>query len=398
MFYKNYKVFKYFIIIPFFIILLFSCAIYDWAQTLNEEGNLNPEWDLDFDVNILNKNISIEDYIEDFSIDTFDAEVPNLAQWPIAGIDMYPILSEDIDISAVNQYDFDNDSTIDFIVKGIRSSTVTFELIVWLTETGQATILPLSSTDYIDLNSLTIEGVDYTFNPPTIDAQGRIIYTPNNFLSPALDYYLNFGNDPVNNIDQLNVTNVDVRLVSIPILDTPEYPVIVFPGYTLHVQANFNLGTDFGVVGEITNNPPIQGLDEVQDIPLIDENSSYENVNELIYKFTFENNTPFIITIQEILSSTTVPPVPDTYTTQILSGNLVQHSNFAGYNNYWYVTGTRVSTGKIVMQNLTQFDDLTMDMLFNLEIYSDGRNVLFTPNRSSIRAKLNVEGEVTVGL
>lgn len=376
------------------ILFFIGCALYDIYKLANDKRDMDPKWDNEVTVKILKKEISIKDYIKDINIPSFYQTVPNLLQWPISvGEIEYPGISEDIDISGVNKYDFDNDGTNDFYIKGIRGKNLTFTLIVWLTTTSDpSTILPFTSTSSIDLQYVTIEGRNYTFNSPTIDSQGRLIYTPNNFPDPIVDYYINFEGDSEKNADLLNVPEVRVHLI--PTSGTPEYPQILPDSYTLHVQVDFSV-VDFDVVGEISNSCSVD-IGDISNIPLSDMlEGGVLKVNKLLLNLNFSNSTPFEIDLSGNFTASNKTPDPENYLINISSGNLAMHPNFSGYNNYWYVVSSKDSSGTIIVDKPLQYDDL--EMTVNTSINSlAGKNVLFSLSRATFLIELIIKGEVTI--
>ena len=375
---KELSVFLLFVLV-FFIISIFSCTLTN-IKEIADDPDFNPKWDVDIRVPIVDYSespITFESYVKGKALDSPEVSIPVLkVAWPIA----YDPDEIEGHMLVENGIDIDDDSIDDFVIDGYyKTDPNTLEAQIWLTDNSNNNILEISS-DCINIESITIEGTAINFGTPT-SANNILIYTSTNFLDPANEYYLDLADSGA--ADQLDFS-VDIELLN---GSSPSYPS---GDYTLNIKLAFNLGDDFGVVGEITNPGVLKSIPN-KDIPLND--LPVDSITNFKLEFEYESNLSFGLNINNIFYGSDQTPSPDTFNTTIAPGVL----STSVMHGYQYVTSINDSMDEFQFNgNIIDYGDMSIDLELRLPAPTGDKIRLDTD--TLIKFKVIASGESTISL
>lgn len=356
------------------IISIFSCVIND-IKKIASDPDFETKWDVDLRVPIVDYSstpINLGKFVEDKALNSTEVTVPALPQWPLA-LDPAVINNS---IAIDTGIDIDDDSIIDFVLDGYYSQkTNMLEIQIWLTDTGN-TVLPINS-DCINIQDISIELNPISFNSP-VSKDNKLIYTSTNFLDPADEYYLSLGGDNALNF------SVDIALLD---GSSPNYSGDT---YTLHVKLFFDMGDDFGIIGQIMNAAVLKNISG-QDIPIGDLPA--EELDKFNLEFDYESYLPFDLNINTVFHGSEKTPSPNVFTTNIASGVL----STSLLNGYQYASGINKSDDIFKFSdNVLDYGDMKIDLQLTFPAPT-GTQIRLDTN-TIIKVKIVASAEATISL
>jgi hypothetical protein len=285
---------------------LFGCTIPMLLDIINAAGKNKPTWDEKINLPILRRTIVLDDYFVTKPVANYNTSISPIIQWPPPSFIVYNKFGI---VSAVEtSVDFATsggtpDGTPDFAIDGFRSTDATLVLKLWLTDVFDVT--RDITADVIGIGNVNIEGIDYIFGP-AVKNNMVLEYTSLNFLDATHDYYLALNGDPSADGSKLNVQMLMINLNTDP---TPDYLPAALGGpgpYKLHIEADFDFGNTFEIVGRIIN-PATIISDSANISGLL---KSYSQVSNFKFSFVFKNGLPFGLDMS-IMFLQTIHPTRD---------------------------------------------------------------------------------------
>ncbi|MCK4795923.1 MAG: hypothetical protein KAT05_01005 [Spirochaetes bacterium] len=374
---KKLVLYLFVIILSISFVMTFGCSIQSLIDLANTNiKDMNPKWDIEISLPLLDNTISLEDNMETITIGPYDETIDSIPQWPapILGFD----LSYDLSGSLVGEnltIDFDDDGSDDFVMEAFRSTDASLVLKIWLTNNADVT-LDVSPDDF-SIGTFKIEGVEYFLGTPIIEDK-VLVYTAANFLDPTEDYYFDLAGDAAHDPAAIDVESFKIALIPD---NTPDYTGA--NPYALIFQLIFTIG-QYEAVGTIINDVNLYEKEEIP-IPL---NETFERIENFKFDFEFETKLPLAIGMNMTFNGDTTPD-PCNYDVTIDAATCSQ-----GIHNDWYSTGVKLSESSLgFKENIIDYGDMNMD--FRIKLQKSSRKIrLSTSDYLSI--KINAKGEATI--
>ncbi len=348
----------------------------DRAIKMGSKG-LDPKWDLDAAIPVLEKRIYLKDYMKNVSIDPYETTGTNpLVRWPVDTAET-DVFSGTVPVDI--KVDFNPDDGVDNDLKifGIYSKEANCFIDVWLTEQGQTQCLAINKND-INFVSVKIEGHVYGGSYYSND-NNIVTYMLDDFPAADKGYFIDFAGDDSKNTDVCNFDDLTVLL-------NPGPAVYAGSTYIIHIRARVTLGDNFGVSAMIISNSELLNK---KDISLPIKDLPFDDVHKFRIEYNIESTFPFSINMANHIKTRDNSLTQDA-SFLINSGNL----KYLPANDYCYVAEEGY-TGSAVNINPVFFDKSGVSMDYSVSAVPTGGKILLTTgDEMLIKADIKCSGEM----